>query len=610
MCGIAGEIDFSPDRPERGEVYEQMKRALKPRGPDQDDIVHRGAATFIHTRLSVVDLEHGRQPMSREYHGERYTLVYNGELYNTEDLRRDLSLMGHTFEGHSDTEVLLTAFLAWGEDCVHHFNGIFAFAVWAEGTQTLFLARDRMGVKPLFYAHVGDTLVFASELKALLCHPLVPPVVTKSSLAELLLLGPGRTMGSCVYDNVFEVAPGHCGTFSRDGLSLRRYWVLQDKIFPDCLEDALSNVKSLVTDAIERQFVSDVPICTFLSGGLDSSIITAVGARHLKKQGKTLSTFSVDYVGNSEHFLPTHFQPSRDDQYIKLVSEMYHTDHHTVTLDTPELVESLYAATEARDLPGMADVDSSLLLFCKEVRNHASVALSGECADELFGGYPWYRDEDIRTKSGFPWAQNTAYRQSFLSPDLTAAVHGETFVANRYAATLADTNKINNLTPIESRMKEMTRLNTDWFMQTLLERKDRMSMANGLEVRVPFCDYRIAEYLYSMPWSLKDLDGYEKGILRRAVDGLLPKEVLWRKKNPYPKTANPAYLAAVRTIFAEILSDPNAPILSFLNRDALTALLHDERSTPWYGQLMTTPQTIAYFIQMNHWLNTYHVTIV
>ncbi len=605
MCGIAGEIDYTGEK-QGEEVYQAMKQVLSPRGPDQNNILTQGPATFIHTRLSVVDLEGGLQPMVKVHQEQEYMLVYNGELYNTEDIRRELCSYGHTFQGHSDTEVVLTAFLQWGEGCLSRFNGIFAFGIWLEKEKKLFLARDRMGVKPLFYVEKQGKFYFASEIKALLQHPQIQPTVSRASLGEMILLGPGRNPGTTVFPHIHELKPATCAWFSREGFSLRSYWSLVDRPYQWKVEETCEHLQQLVVDAVERQVLCDVPVCCFLSGGLDSSIITTIAARLLKREGEQLHTFSVDYRGNGENFKPTAFQPSRDDYYIDILSRASGTQHHTVMLDTEELVKALYSAVEARDLPGMADVDSSLLLFCQEVKQHATVALSGECADELFGGYPWFRNPEIREQEGFPWAQNTAYRLSFLQDTLD----GEDILEEYYERTLAQTHMQGTQSPLEQRMKEMTRLNTDWFMQTLLERKDRMSMASGLEVRVPFCDYRIAELLYAMPWEQKEYQGAEKGILRKAMEGLLPQEVLWRKKSPYPKTWNPSYHKAVSALLREILEDDSSPILEFISKSALETLLQENRDTPWYGQLMTTPQTIAYFIQVNHWMKKYQVKII
>ena len=616
MCGIAGQVGGDPRRiAEQGDIYAAMQRSLSRRGPDQNGMYVEGAAALLHARLAVVDIEGGRQPMRLDLGGESYVLVYNGELYNTPELRAQLTAAGHTFTGHSDTEVLLHAFAEWGAACLDRFNGIFAFAVWQKRAQTLFLARDRCGVKPLFYALRAGSLIFGSELKALLCHPLVPPRVDANGLAEVMLLGPGRTPGSGVFEGVRELLPGQCAVFdARTGrLQTRLYWQLTDREHPDDLARTVRTVRDLVLDAIERQLVSDVPVATFLSGGLDSSIISAVADGVFQSAGKRLHTFSVGYQDNKNYFHATKFQPSPDAPYIRKMNGALAAEHHWVTLDTADIVPALYEAVEARDLPGMADVDSSLLAFCRHIKPVATVALSGECADEIFGGYPWYRDKTIRERYGFPWAQSTAYRAGFLKPGVLGGIDPAAFVDARYRQTLAETSVREGLSADERRMRQMFALNFRWFMQTLLDRKDRMSMYCGLEVRVPFCDWRIAQYLYSVPWAYKDYEGREKGLLREAMRGILPEEVLWRKKSPYPKTWNPSYLKSVSALLRAVLDDPHAPVLQVVQEEKLRQLLagDDGRDdTPWYGQLMTRPQTIAWFLQLDHWLKHYRVELV
>lgn len=609
MCGIAGEINLKQGV-SLAPYHQNMLDSLGKRGPDDHGIYRTGEVVLLHRRLAVIDPENGKQPMRATVFGKEYAICYNGELYNTEELRQELIGLGEVFTTRTDTEVVLRAYIRLGADCVKRMNGIYAFAIFDRAEQRLFLARDKMGVKPFFYAERDGGFVFGSELKTLLCHPAIRPEIDQTGISELLFIGPGRTPGCGVFRDVFEIKPGHCGFFDRSGLTLWRYFALKDKENNDSAETVITKVRELVIDAIERQLVSDVPIGTFLSGGLDSSVISAVAAEHFRKQNKRLTTFSLTYKDNDKHFKSSRFQPNSDDDFIGIMVAHLGSEHHSIVVDTDEVVQALYTAVEARDLPGMADVDSSLLLFCKEIKKHVTVALSGECADEIFGGYPWYRDDKIRSRYGFPWAQSTAYRQGLLRHEWQEIIDGSSYVNERYEATVAAASKREGITPLEARMREMVSLNTHWFMQTLLDRKDRMSMYNGLEVRVPFCDYRIAEYLYTVPWEIKDLRGREKGLLRTAMEGLLPESILWRKKSPYPKTHNPAYFEAVKNILREILAQPNAPIFDLLEPQAVATLLTTERSEPWYGQLMTTPQTVAYLIMLNHWMKHYHVKIV
>ena len=614
MCGIAGQVGCDV-RTVQGnyKAFCAMLQTLTRRGPDQQGMYCSGQAALLHARLSVIDPEHGCQPMQLQWQGETYVLVYNGELYNTPELRAVLQSSGHSFLGHSDTEVLLHAYAQWGPACVERCNGIFAFAVWAAEQRVLYMARDRCGVKPLFYTQRQDGVIFGSELKALLAHPAVPPRVDTAGLAQLLLLGPGRVPGSGVFCGIRELLPGQWAVFDTNTghLTLHRYWTLTDHEHPDDFDATVRRVRELVMDAVQRQLVADVPVAALLSGGLDSSVLAALADSAFTAQGKTLHTFSVGYKDNQRYFHATKFQPGADEPFIRIMNEALQARHHWVELDTPQLVQALYKAVDARDLPGMADVDASLLEFCRHIKPHATVALSGECADELFGGYPWYRDPAVREKYGFPWAQSTAYRASFIRPGLLGDTDPAAYVDYHYRRTLEETSALPGLSDTERRMRQMVNLNFTWFMQTLLDRKDRMSMYSGLEVRVPFCDYRLAEYLYAVPWKFKDWQGQEKGLLRQAMQGLLPEPVRTRRKSPYPKTWNPSYMAAVSTELRRVIADPEAPLLQLIRRDALEKLLAAgaDNPTPWYGQLMTTPQTIAWFLQLNYWLRTYRVEL-
>ena len=602
MCGIAGELAFDRQIDPGAAYLQAMQATLARRGPDQAGQFFTSECALLHRRLCVIDPAGGLQPM----HFDNLSIVYNGELYNTAELREALAAQGYHFLGHSDTEVVLKAYHCYGEACCEKFNGIFAFAIYEHGARRLFLARDPMGVKPLFFAERGKSLVFGSELKTLLAHPLIQPEITRESLSDILLLGPGRTPGFGVFRDVHELLPGQCGYYTADGLRLRHYWTLSDRSCEETFGTAVAHTRELVRDAIRRQLVSDVPLGTFLSGGLDSSIISTVASL----ENGSVSTFSVDSPENDRYFQAGKVPPNSDGRYIELMQAFLSSDHRRVVLGTPELTDALFSAVDARDLPGMADIDASMLLLCKAAREEKTVILSGECADEIFGGYPWYRDPEIREQAGFPWSQTTDYRASFLRPEYNWEIGARDYVAARYHDTLARADILPGTPPLEKRMKEMMVLNLNWFMQTLLDRKDRMSMYSGLEIRVPFCDKRIVEYLYSLPWEYKDYQGREKGLLREAFAGLLPDEILWRKKSPYPKTWRPDYMQSVSALLREELADPASPLTEIFRRDALEQLLSEQRSLPWYGQLMTTPQTIAYFVQIAYWLRKFKITVV
>ena len=603
MCGIAGMVGMVYNE----DILQKMENTMERRGPDSKGIAKMGACVLLHSRLAIIDLEGGKQPMELCCAKECYTIVYNGELYNTDEVRKELIGLGHSFRSHSDTEVVLHAYAQWKEECVHRFNGIFGFGVWEQKRRRLFLARDRIGVKPLFYTLQRQGILFASEIKTILAHPEIKPQIDETGVSQLILLGPGRIPGSGVFRNVQELEPGWCGFFEDGKFYPKQYWKLRDREHHESFEETAHQVRYLVTDAIKRQMVSDVPLGTFLSGGLDSSLISAVCAKEL---GKPLDTFSVDYENNAEFFVPGKFQPESDNRYIEIMRDYLGSEHHWTVLTPENLSDTLEEATIARDLPGMGDVDFSLLAFCKEIRKEVKMALSGECADEIFGGYPWYRDPQVRAMDGFPWAQNTALRASFLSPGVRLGFVPEDFVRVQYEQTLAQSDILPGTSPEERRMKEMVNLNMRWFMQTLLDRKDRMSMYCGLEVRVPFCDYRIAEYLYGVPWEYKDYRGREKGLLRCAMEGALPEEVLYRKKSPYPKTWDPRYQQLMADRLKALLRDPNAPLFQIVDPAAIQKLLQDSYIWPWYGQLMKTPQTMAYMLQIDFWMRHYGIEVL
>lgn len=607
MCGICGQVSFTTDLSKYESQFYNMQNKLFSRGPDQHGEFFSPDAVLMHRRLAVVDIEKGKQPMTYAVDGAVFTLCYNGELYNTDEIRNTLESRGYNFFSHSDTEVVLKAYVEYREKCVELFNGIFAFAVWEHETKKLFVARDRMGVKPLFYSICKSGFVFGSEIKALLEHPEIEPIMDSRSLLEIMLIGPGRTPGCGVFKDINELRPAHYAIYDEAGLTIYRYWNVEAHEHTDSFEQTVEKVRFLVTDSIKRQLVSDVPLCTFISGGLDSSLITSVTNEEFRKKGEVLHTFSVDYKDNDKYFKKSRFQPNSDPEFIRVMEKYLGGAHHWIVIDTDELVDALYSAVDARDLPGMADVDASMLLLCKVIKEFGTVALSGECADEIFGGYPWYRDKTIRSSEGFPWAQSTDYRISFLKDEFSNKIDGSEYVYARYRLTADSAPLYNDMNEDDLKTAQMMKLNLDWFMQTLLDRKDRMSMYSSLEVRVPFCDHRIVEYLYNVPWKMKDHNGYEKGLLREAMRGYLPDEVLWRKKSPYPKTHNPNYLAAVSSRLQAIIDEGTSPLLDFIKKDKLTELLTENKSQPWYGQLMTTPQTIAYFIQFDYWLRKYRV---
>ena len=603
MCGIAGILSSDIDLRSEKEMLWRVSDSLKMRGPDaRGEYITRSVA-LIHRRLSVIDPEKGVQPMRFG----KYIIVYNGEIYNTDEIRRELRFHGYVFETDCDTEVVLKSFHLWQERCAEKLNGIFAFAIYNMDSEEVFLCRDRIGVKPLFYSKTKDLFAFASRTDTLLHVKGIEPVCDENGLNEIFMLGPAKTMGKTYFQNIKEVKPGEYLYYKKGKLKSGVYWSLKASEFSDNCVQAQEHTHFLVTDAIKRQLVSDVPICTFLSGGLDSSIISKVAYDYMTDRGEILNTYSVDYKDNDKYFKSSVFQPNKDSDYINLISDYIDSDHHNIILNNTDVADSLIESTFARGVPGFTDIDSSLLLFCREIVKKHKVALSGECADEIFGGYPWYHREEILFEETFPWSRTTDVRHSILKNGFLK--HSDEYVKNAYDETIASTDFLDSDSRLEKRMRQMFMLNMNWFMQTLLARKDAMSMQASLEVRVPFCDYRIVEYAYNMPWSIKSYNGREKGILRKAFENELPDIITWRKKSPYPKTFNPDYVQAVSKMALCVLEDKSCALNEMINKSSIMSLIEnpDSLSEPWYGQLMRGPQVLAYLVQIYAWIRRYNV---
>lgn len=602
MGAIAGVLGSPQGDPE---ILRRMLDTMARRGNGESSLLFPGAALLHRAGREQ------RTGIPQASAGDRTCyLLLDGLIHNVPQLRRELEALGHSFPEGTGEELILHAYIQWGPECLIRLRGSFAFAIYEEPSGHLLLARDAMGTRPLFYTKQKGGLLFASELKTLLAHPAVPHEVDTRGVWEVMLLGPGRTPGCGVFRGMEEVEPGWFCLWDGNEVTSRRYWCLEGKAHKDTLPQTLERVRHLVLSSIAAQLNTREPVCALLSGGLDSSIVASAAAGLLQKEGRSLTAVSLDYAGNDRYFTPGKFQPNSDPVYAARMKDYLGLEHHWVVLQTEELANALDEAVEARDLPGMADVDASLLLLCRALKPYGTVALSGECADEIFGGYPWFRDASIQELSGFPWAQCNDLRLSLLAPDYRARLSQEELVTGACRRTRLESSVPPQASPEERRIREMVNLNFRWFMQTLLDRNDRMSAGTGVELRAPFCDRDTAEYLYNVPWSMKELEGFEKGLLRRAMEELLPPEVLWRKKSPFPKTHNPAYLDAVSQRFRQLLQEGSAPILQIADKKALEGLLSRELTWPWYGQLMQKPQTIAYILGVNHWLEHYRIRLI
>ncbi|BDM68295.1 asparagine synthetase B [Streptomyces nigrescens] len=614
MCGITGWIAYDNDLTTQRPTIDAMTQTMACRGPDAAGVWLGTHAALGHRRLAVIDIDGGKQPMPVAHDGRTVLVTtYSGEVYNYRELRAELERSGHTFRTSSDTEVVLHAYLEWGEAFADRLNGMYAFALWDPRTEELLLVRDRMGIKPLYYHPTPDGVLFGSEPKAILAHPDVHPTVDAEGLAELITFT--KTPGHAVYQGMHEVRPGHLVRVRRGGLTVRRYWALEAREHTDDRATTVAHIRALLDDIVARQLIADVPLCTLLSGGLDSSAITALSAKALAEAGRgPVRSFAVDFTGYTENFRPDDLRGTPDGPYAHALAAHVRSDHHDIVLDTAALMDPGHRAAvlAARDLPnGFGDGDTSLYLLFKAVREQSTVALSGESADEVFGGYRWFHDPEAVHADTFPWiaaglsgrfAGGRAVREALLDTGLLAKLDLPGYEARRYREALAEVPYLDGDTGHQRRMREISYLHLTRFVQILLDRKDRASMAVGLEVRVPFCDHRLVDYVFNTPWSLKTFDGREKSLLRAATRDVLPDVVADRVKSPYPSTQDPRYAEALRAELRELAADRNAPVRPLLDPGTLAEVTAD-------GATQDIRPGAELALGMNAWLRTTGTTL-
>lgn len=615
MCGIAGffnsSLDFTEKRALYEKVLEDMKDSLIHRGPDNEGTRLFNHCGIAHTRLAIIDILGGIQPMCRKIDNFSYYIVYNGEIYNTERLRKKLKNAGWSFVSGSDTEVILLSFLQYGPEFVNKLDGIFAFAIYDSRHETMYLYRDSFGIKPLFYTVKDGTIIFASEPKSLFKYPGVEAILDREGINEVFGMGPARIPGSGIFKGIYEVKPGCYLSCSKYGIKNSCYWHIKSKPHEDSYEKTVEKTGYLVEDAIKRQMVSDVPICTFLSGGVDSSLVSAICASELKKRGEKLVTYSFDFTGNDKYFKANSFQPSQDRPYVDEMVQFLDSKHYYLECDYETQADLLYASVDAHDLPCMADVDSSLVHFCREVSKNHKVVLTGECADEVFGGYPWFHKEKFLKSQTFPWTPDLSPRKELMRTEVLDILKMDEFVDSAYADAVSEVALLPREDETESSRRQIGYLNIRFFMQTLLNRMDRTSMNSGLEARVPFADRKLVEYVFNIPWNMKAYDGVVKNILRQSACGKLPDGILFRKKSPYPKSYNPYYERLLVKRLENDIREDNCPILDIIDQGKLKRFMKSVKDygAPWYGQLMAGPQMLAYLIQINYWMKKFNIKI-
>ncbi|MGC0417249.1 asparagine synthase (glutamine-hydrolyzing) [Embleya sp. AB8] len=582
MCGITGWISFDRDLSAERKIVDAMTETMSHRGPDDRDTWVQGPAALGHCRLAVIDLPGGRQPMTaHKSDGSPVVIVYSGETYNHLELRTELVAKGHCFNTDSDTEVVLRGYLEWGEAVAERLNGMAAFAIWDEEFRRLVMIRDRMGIKPLYYHPTPDGVLFGSEPKAILANPLARREVGADGIRELLAFV--KTPGHAIWAGMYEIEPGTVVTVDRGGLRRHVYWSLRTRPHVHDRDTSIMQVRTLLEDIVHRQLVSDVPRSILLSGGLDSSAITALAARRLGEAGESVRSFSVDFVGRTENFVADALHAAPDAAFVQDVARRSGTDHRDIVLDSAALADPAVRASviRARDIPmGMGDLDTSLHLLFKAIREHSTVALSGEAADEVFGGYQAFFDENVRRADTFPWIvrheDNFGDSRDILAPGVADSLDLDSYLRDGYRTALGEVERLDGERDFEFRMREICYLHLTRFVRILLDRKDRTSMAVGLEVRVPFCDHRLVEYVYNAPWSLKSFDGREKSLLREATADVLPRSVYDRVKSPYPATQDPRYVSALQDQAKDLLSAPAHPVFDLVDRRRLRRIANHE----------------------------------
>jgi asparagine synthase (glutamine-hydrolysing) len=611
VCGIAGWVDFDDDSLPQRAVLQRMTDSMACRGPDDEGLWLDTHVGLGHRRLAIIDLAGGRQPMKAggEGGGPAVVLTYSGEVYNFKELRATLSARGHRFTTESDTEVVLRAYLEWGETFVERLNGMYAFALWDGDREALLLVRDRMGIKPLYYHPTPGGLLFGSEPKAILAHPDVAAVVEREGFCELV--GFVKTPGKTVYRGMREVRPGEVVEVTRRGTTTRRYWELEAREHTDDVDTTVRTVRDLLEDIVSRQLISDVPLCTLLSGGLDSSAVTALAAKALAgANAGPVRSFAVDFVGYAEHFRPDPVRDTPDRPFVHELAAHVGADHRDIVLATADLIDPAVrrSVLRAADMPNTwGDGYTSLYLLFRAIRGHSTVALSGESADEVFGGYRWFHDPACVNADTFPWLAGPGRGDGFtlLRPDLLQRLDVAGYREAAYRAALAEVPHLEGVTGLERRMREISYLHLTRFVQVLLDRKDRMSMASGLEVRVPFCDHRLVDYVFNTSWAMKTFDGREKSLLRAATSDLLPASIVARRKSPYPATQDPTYETALHEEVAKLLAD-DAPVVSLLDvertREAVNRPV-DAVSTD------VSRRQLEFVLGLAGWLDAYDVVL-
>jgi len=588
-----------------------MSQALIHRGPDEQSFHYfpHGAfnQNFLLAGYIPGTFRHEMQPITRNYKDNSYTLLFDGFISNPEEIAMDLEVYQVHTENMSLEELLLFSFLQHGTDFIKRIRGAFALAVFDQNHKTLYLFRDALGLRPLFYCHKANALIFASEIKALFQYPGIEPILTQEGLTELLALGPARKPGSAIFDGIFEVKPGHFVTFGRDIFLEEAYHHFERKEHTDNYDDTIDNITYLLNQSFDSLKSSVIPACCLLSGGLDSSIVTAKLAQN---QSTALATYSLEFDNSRQFFKSNAFQPSLDAPYVEEMVTHLGTKHTIYNCNNKNQFDYLKKSVIAHDLPAMADVDASYMCFCEKVGTQHKIVFTGECADEIFCGYPWYHNQENDCVT-FPWTKDISPRLTLLRPDIISSLSMEECIQNAYETTCKEISLDGLHTPTESIHHKTFYLTIRYFMQTLINRGDRAAAINSMDGRMPFANQTLTEYLFNVPFTMQAKNGERKHLLREYANLLLPEEIRKRQKSPYPKTYDPGYEAMVNNELLNELRKSDCPLHAIIDKEKAENFCRQVKDLgrPWYGQLMAGPQLVAYYLQILYWIEHYHINI-
>lgn len=523
-----------------------------------------------------------------------------GRVRNRASLASELELRANA----APSELVLAAYRRWGEDYPRHIEGPAITCVMDSEADVLVLSRDRMGEGSVFYELSEDSASFSDHPDVLLKTARIDPVVDANGLRELFGLGPARTPGQTYYRDMKALEPG-CALVIRGGaVRIDRYWHIEDSEHEDDTSETVRRTRELLEDCVRE--VAGLRPAVMLSGGLDSTALTAL----LSRDNAPLRSFSVDYQDNARDFRANAFRPEMDAPYAAEAVRAFGTQHRLVTLTQQELAGALGRATSARGFPGMADIDASLLLFSEQIVRYDRYVVSGECGDEVFCGYPWFKGE--LSPEGFPWSGSMELREALLLPEIRHELKLREYVADVFQTRRAKAAPGPSWPEEERRLRTMQRLCFDFFMSNLQERAVRMCEAAGVRVLTPLCDDRLVQYVYNVPREMKFMGGQEKGLFREAMADLLPEKLLRRTKSPYPKTCSPEFSRIVRGMALRLASEESAPVFDILDREMVRRIARSEldpAQTPWFGQLMAGPQLLGYIWQVNRWMSERNIRL-